>query len=383
MPIIIGVAIFSPVIIALFVFGFWRRYRLWRLGQADKRSEKWFTRLMSTLAVALANIRILRLSELYPGLMHGLIFGGAALLFLGKIIRLFSFGGLTVPPQSIYLYASLIAEIGGVLILIGGGMAIYRRYVRRPPRLDTVPEDTLVFVWAFFLILAGFMVKGFRIAISEVSPTDWAMWSPVGYLVSHAFPTFVTEIENEILVWHRTLIHVIPAFIFLGYIWVIRSRLQHVLLSPLNVFFRSLKPKGALAPIDLETAETFGASSIEDFTWKQLLDLDACTRCGRCQDVCPAYSSGKALNPKKVIQDLKTHLYQVYPIPVVTKPVESRPDMVTEVITEEVVWDCTTCRACQEACPIYVEHIDKIIDMRRSLTMERSQLPESAQEALK
>ncbi|MFC2004504.1 (Fe-S)-binding protein [Chloroflexota bacterium] len=383
MPIIIGVAIFSPVIIALFLLGFWRRCRLWRLGQPEKRSEKWLTRLISTLAVAIANIRILRLRELYPGLIHTLIFGGTALLFLGKIIRLFSFGGLTIPPQSIYLYASLIAEIGGVLIIIGGVMAVYRRYIKRPPRLDTQPEDTLVFIWAFLLVLTGFMVKGFRIAVSDVSPTDWAMWSPVGYLISNAFPTFVTEIKNEILVWHRVLIHTIPAFIFLGYIWVIRSRLQHIVLSPLNVFFRSLKPKGALAPIDFETTEIFGAANIEHFTWKQLLDLDACTRCGRCQDVCPANFSGKALNPKQVIQDLKTHLYEVYPIPIMGKPVESRKDMLTEVITEEVIWDCTTCRACQEACPIYIEHVDKIIDMRRNLAMERSQFPESAQDALK
>jgi len=383
MPIIMIAAILFPIIIALFVFGFWRRYRLWKVGQAENRFEKWLTRLMSTLAVAIANIRILRWSELYPGLMHLFMFGGVALFVLGKIIRLFSFGGITIPPQSIYLYASLISEIGAVLILIGGGMAVYRRYIRRPSRLDTKPEDTLVFVWAFLLILTGFMIKGFRIATSEVSPPDWAMWSPVGYLVSHAFPTFITEATNEILVWHRTLIHAIPAFIFLGYIWVIRSRLQHLLLAPLNVFFRSLKPAGALTPIDLETTETFGVAKIEDFTWKQLLDLDACTRCGRCQDACPAYFSGKALDPKQVIQDLKTHLYEVYPIPLLRKPIESRQDMISEAITEEVIWDCTTCRACQQACPIYVEHIDKIVDMRRNLAMERSQFPETVQEALK
>lgn len=383
MPIIIIAAILFPIIIALFVFGFWRRCWLWMAGQKENRFEKWPTRLISTLAVAIANIRILRWNELYPGLMHLFMFGGAALFVLGKIIRLFSFIGLTVPPQSIYLYASLISEIGAVLILIGGGMAVYRRYIRRPPRLDTVSEDTLVFVWAFLLILTGFMIKGFRIAISEVSPPDWAMWSPVGYLISHAFPTFVTEIENEILVWHRTLIHAIPAFAFLGYIWVIRSRLQHILLAPLNVFFRSLKPAGALTPIDFETTETFGVANIEHFTWKQLLDLDACTRCGRCQDACPAYFSGKALNPKQVIQDLKTHLYEVYPIPLLRKPIESRQDMISEAITEEVIWDCTTCRACQQACPIYVEHVDKIVDMRRNLAMERSQFPETVQEALK
>ena len=111
---------------------------MWRVGQSDNRSEKWLTRLMSTLAVVIANVRIVRVKELYPGLMHSLIFGGTALLLLGKIVRLFSLGGLTMPPQSIYLYASLTSEIGGALILIGGGLAIYRRYIRKPSRLDTV-----------------------------------------------------------------------------------------------------------------------------------------------------------------------------------------------------------------------------------------------------
>ncbi len=385
LPIIIGVLIFSPLLVILFVFGFGRRYRVWKSGKADNRSERWLTRLGSTLAVSIANIRIIRSSELYPGLMHTLIFAGSALLILGKIVRLFSYlVGLTVPPQSVFLYASLASEIGGVLIIIGGLMAVYRRYIVRPSRLDNKPEDSLVFVWVFLLVLTGFMMKGYRIATSEAgSPTDWAMWSPVGYLISHIFPTFMTEAKNEILVWHRALIHTIPAFILLGYIWVNRSRLQHILLSPLNVFFRSLKPKGALAPIDFEAVETFGASKIEDFTWKQLLDLDACTRCGRCQDICPAHLSGKALSPKQLIQDLKDHLYEVYPVPLVAKPVEERKDMLTDAVTEEVIWDCTTCRACQQACPIYIEHVDKIIEMRRNLAMERVELPEAAQDTLK
>ncbi|MFC2041518.1 heterodisulfide reductase-related iron-sulfur binding cluster [Chloroflexota bacterium] len=383
-PVIIAVLIFVPLLVLLFAFGFWRRFGLCKLGQPEKRSEQWFTRLMSTLAVGVANIRIIRLKELYPGIMHALIFGGAAILILGKIVRLFSYiTGLTIPPQSVYLYASLASEIGAVLILVGGGMAVVRRYIIRPPRLDNKPEDSLVYVWVFLLILTGLMAKGYRIAASDVSPVDWAMWSPVGYLFSHIFPTFIGEIKNEILVWHRAIIHTIPAFILLGYIWVNRSRLQHILWSPLNVYFRSLKPKGALTPLDFETTELFGVSKIEEFTWKQLLDLSACTRCGRCQDACPAYSSGKALNPKQVIQDLLGHLQEVYSVPLLRKPRESRKDMITEVITEEVVWDCTTCRACMQACPVYIEHVDKIIDMRRNLAMERSQFPESAQDALK
>ena len=183
--------------------------------------------------------------------------------------------------------------------------------------------------------------------------------------------------------WHRAIIHTVPAFTFLAYIFISRSRMQHVWLSPLNVFFRSLKPKGALIPIDIEKAERFGTSKIENFTWKQLLDLDACTRCGRCQDNCPAHLSGKPLSPKKVILDLKKHLYDVYPLPFVKKTPESRSDMINEVITEDVIWACTTCRACQEACPVYIEHIDKIIDMRRSLVLEQAKIPETGEAALK
>jgi Fe-S oxidoreductase/nitrate reductase gamma subunit len=384
LPIIIGVLVFVPVLIIIFAFGFGRHYRLWKLGQPDSRSGNWWQRLMTTLSVALVNIRIIRGKELYPGTMHALIFGGAAILILGKIVRLFSYlTGITSPPQSVYLYASWASEAGAVLLLIGGAMAVYRRYIIRPPRLDNKPEDSLIYVWVFLVVLTGLMVKGYRIASSDVAAVDWAMWSPVGYLISHIFPTFIVNARNEILVWHRALIHTVPAFILLGYIWLNRSRLQHILLSPINIFFRSLNPKGALNPVDFETMELFGASKIEDFTWKQLLDLDACTRCGRCQDACPAYFSGKALNPKQVILNLKEHLYEVYPVPLLRKPIESRQDMISEVITDEVIWDCTTCRACMQACPVYIEHVDKIVDMRRNLAMEKSRFPEEVQNTLK
>jgi Fe-S oxidoreductase len=383
-PVIIGVLVFIPVLVILFVYGFGRSWMLWKRGQPEDRGGNLLNRLLTTLAVAVANIRIIRPRELYPGIMHALIFGGAALLALGKIGRLFSYAGnLTYPPPSVFLSFSLISEIGGVLIIIGGLLAVIRRFIIRPKRLDNKPEDSLIYIMVFLIVLTGFMIKGYRIAISDITPTDWASWSPVGYLFSLAFPTFLTEARNEILTWHRVIIHTIPAFFLLGYIWLNRSRLQHIVFSPLNVFFRKLGPRGALKPVDFEKTELFGASKIEEFTWKQLMDLDACTRCGRCQDACPAYFSGKALNPKQVIQDLKEHLYGAYPNPVSIKPAASRQEMLGEVITEEVIWDCTTCRACQQACPIFIEHIDKIVDMRRNLAMEKSSFPEAAQEALK
>lgn len=384
LPVIIGVLVFVPVLVILFAYGFGRRYMLWHRGQPEERSGSRFSRLMTALAVGVANIRIIRRNELYPGIMHALIFGGTFLLLLGKIVRLFSYTvEITYPPQAVFLAFSLVSEIGGAFIIFGGIMAVVRRFILRPSRLDNKPEDSLIYIWIFVIVLTGYMIKGYRIAASDISPADWAAWSPIGYLISHVFPTFLTDAKNEIFVWHRVLFHTIPAFVILGYIWIKRSRLQHILISPLNVFFRKLGPKGALTAVDFENTELFGASKIEDFTWKQLMDLDACTRCGRCQDACPANFSGKALNPKQVVLDLKDHVNDVYPNPVSLKPVEPRADMIDDVITDEVIWDCTTCRACQQACPVYIEHIDKIIDMRRNLAMERSQFPESVQEALK
>jgi Fe-S oxidoreductase/nitrate reductase gamma subunit len=390
LPIIIGALIFLVALIGLLAFGLFRHYKLWHMGGVENRFDHVWIRLKTTIAVAFAHARTLR--EAYPGIMHLLIFWGSAIFIIGKVIRLFSYTvELSNPPQGVFLYASLASEIGAILIIIGGCIAIYRRYITKPARLDTTPEDTLIFGWVFVVLLTGFMAKGFRIAASDVgSPTDWALWSPVGYLFSFILPTFAVQAYNEILIWHRAVIHTLPAVVLLAYVLVSRSRLQHVLLSPLNVFLRSLKPKGALVPIKLEEAETFGVDKITGFTWKQLLDLEACTRCGRCQDNCPAYLSGKALSPKQLIVDLKGHWYDVGPnfFDLFFKKKDGNGDktsvsMIGDVITPEVIWDCTTCRACQEACPVFVEHINKIVDMRRNLVLEQAEMPETAEMALR
>jgi Fe-S oxidoreductase len=161
------------------------------------------------------------------------------------------------------------------------------------------------------------------------------------------------------------------------------NRLWHIIVSTLNVFFRPPEPRGALIPINLEATENFGATKVQDLTWKQLMDVDACTRCGRCQDACPAYASEKPLNPKKMLQDIKGQL--VEEAPYLLKGMVANPgrDLISEVVGEEEIWNCTTCRACSEACPIYIEHVDKIVDMRRNLVLERATIPETGEGALR
>ncbi len=378
LPIIIGFLVFLIGLLALFVLTFWgKHYRYWRLGKGEDRFDRVATRLKTTLTVTFANFRIGE--EFYPGTMHLLMLWGTILIILGKTVRLFSYPiGLTTPPQPVFLYASFISEIGGALILLGALMAIVRRYILRPSRLDTKPERTLIYSWGFIILLTGYFAKSYRMVAPGVEvPPDWFTWAPLSYLLSQFVLILPSEPLNELLVWHRVLIHVLPTFLFLAYVIVSHSPLQHLFLSPLNVFFRSLKPKSVLPPLpDLEEAETFGVREISEFTWKQLLDLEACTACGRCQDVCPAYLSDKPLSPKKMTQNLKEHLWREGPILLSSsteKP--APPSIVGTTVSEDELWACTACMACEEVCPVYVEQIGRNIDLRRYLVLMETKFP--------
>jgi len=372
LPIILGFLVLFIGLLAISALSFWwRHYRLWFLGKEENRSDQGATRLKTLLAVTFGHIRFWK--ELYPGTMHFLIFWGAILIFLGKIVRLFSYPvGLTNPPQDIFKYASFVSEVGGLLVIIGGCMAIYRRYIVKPSRLETKPTNTLIYSWGAVLLMTGYFIKGYRIAIigSGVVP-DWLSWAPVSYFISRFFLILPTEPLNELLVWHRVLIHALPAFLFFAYVFITRTPLQHFFLSPINVFFRSLKLKGILAPIpNFEEAETFGVREIQEYTWKQLLDLEACTNCGRCQDVCPAHLSQKPLSPRRMTQNLKDHLRREGPKLLSTPPDQREPEAIMEkTIGEDELWACTNCMACEEACPVCIEQISRNIDLRRNLVL--------------
>jgi Fe-S oxidoreductase/nitrate reductase gamma subunit len=380
LPVIIGSLVLCAGVAALFAISFrWQHYRLWRLGKEEDCFHQTADRLKTLLAVIFANFRLGK--EFYPGTMHLLIFWGTLLVFLGKITRLFSYPvGLTNPPHPVFLYASFVSEIGGVLVLIGGCLAVIRRYIIRPSRLETKPDNTLVFIWGAAIFITGYLIKGFRMAaVGVVVPPDWFSWAPVSYLVSRFILVLPTEPLNELLIWHRVLIHAIPALLLFAYVAVSRSPLQHLFLSPLNIFFRSLKPKGALDPItNFEEAETFGVKEISEFTWKQLLDLEACTNCGRCQDVCPAHLSEKPLSPRRMTQNLKQHLWREGPKLLSLPPEQRQPEpIVGTSVSEDELWACTTCMACEEACPVYIEQIRRNIDIRRyQVLMETKFAPE-------
>jgi Fe-S oxidoreductase/nitrate reductase gamma subunit len=373
--------ILAVLAVAFLVFSIYRRFKLWHMGRPDDRSKNigkriwYFIRL--TFVDGLGHRRFLR--EPFPGIMHLFIFWGCLILILAAAVDAITHFANSHVAGTPYLWFSLIVDIAGVLVLVGVIMAAIRRYIMKPERLNTVLDDGIVMLLIVVILITGFIVEGMRQAVTEIgSHPDWAVWSPGGLVFARAFAGMS---QDSLIIWHRSLwwFHsalVLGAIVYVGATF---SKLQHIVISPLNMFFRNLGPVAVPEPIDIEKAETesCGVGEIKDFTWKQLLDLDACTNCGRCQDACPAWATGKPLSPRKVIQDLKAHMLEAGKNR--ANQSGSAPALIGEAPGEAEIWACTTCGACQEACPVYVEHILKIIDLRRYLVLMQNKMPETAQ----
>ncbi len=380
------VYLLAALVVVALVWALSRRAKLWKLGRPENRLDKLGERIRSFIFLAIVDLIFHRrfLRDPYPGIMHFLIFAGFALLLLGALMDFVSHYVVEFMHGNVYLAFSFLNDLGGVLALVGVLLALFRRYVQRPERLDNLLDDAVVLGLLFFILLTGFIVEGLRMAVAN-PPAEWARWSFLGFAF---FQTF----RGVDLSWYQALwwFHMVLAMGTLIYACLVFSKLSHILVSPLNIFLRKLSPKGALVPLlNLEEMETFGAGKLEDLTWKQLLDLDACTRCGRCSDNCPANLSGKPLNPKLVNEKLKELMVARAEPPRFAswwlkkqRPKEEK-ELLGEVLSEEEVWACTTCRACEEACPVFVEHIDRMVELRRNLVMERGSLPETAMEALR
>ncbi len=312
-----------------------------------------------------------------------------ALFYLLFIIIGAGFGiSETLENTSLFYYYTWVMDIMAILVMVGATWGIIRRYIVRPARLESerTVEAMVILVSVLIHPITHLFKEATSIALGYPPVGLGSALPPVSSALSNLFNGSAVgsvQAANIGFFWLHWFT-VLFVLIFIAY-----SRYLHVIAALFNIFFQSPPPKGALRTINLETAEHFGAARITDFTWKQLLDLYSCVICNQCQVQCPATASGKLLNPRKVIQDLKKHLLMAGPELLKsrdkTEVSTANPSqtLAGEVIDEDEIWACTTCRACDEICPLHVEHIDKVIDMRRNLVMERSQLPDSAREALK
>jgi Fe-S oxidoreductase len=293
----------------------------------------------------------------------------------------------TLENTSFFFYYAWVMDIAAPFVIIGALWGIIRRYIVKPPRLEGEQTIEAMVILGTVLIhpMTHLLKEATSIALAHPPAGLGSSLPPISSALSNLFsssPVSSVQTANIGFFWTHWSI-VLFVLVFIAY-----SRYLHIVASVFNIFLRSSLPKGALRPLSLETAETFGASKIEDFTWKQLLDLYSCVVCGQCQDSCPAYLSGKPLSPKKVIQDLREHLLERAPALLKRKAETDNPEdngrtMVGEVMGEDEIWNCTTCYACQEVCPVYVEPMVKLIEMRRNLVMEQASIPETGEGALK
>ncbi|MFQ5945070.1 MAG: heterodisulfide reductase-related iron-sulfur binding cluster [Anaerolineae bacterium] len=354
-------------------------YRFGRLGlyvaqgQPEVRWDRPAERLKNLLVYVFGHRRLL--SWRYSGILHFFIFWGFVIL-LTTIVELFwdgFFPDTPLPVLSNNAPLSLLQEIFIVLVLVGIGMALYNRLVWRPDRFHGSDEAD---AFVILSLIGGIMITllGVRGLEMGLASRPLNLWMPFSWTAGAALGGFSSSAQQGFfaLFWwsHGALV-----LAFLAYLPF--SKHLHIVVAAPNVFFGSLRPKGALRTIDLENAEAFGAGKIQDFPWPELLDLYSCTECGRCQAVCPAYEAGLPLSPKMLIIDLRDHLLAEGER-VLRGEVAETP-LVGGSIREDTLWACTTCRACVYECPVHIEHIDEIVDMRRHLVLSEGRMaPEVA-----
>jgi Fe-S oxidoreductase len=317
------------------------------------------------------------LQRLVPGLMHALIFWGFLVLFPTIVIAMI---GAVDPHSSLpWLGAqgwyALMVDMFAVLVLVGVVTAFLIRKVQRPARFkgSHIGEADLILA-----LIAGIVCTLLLWHASQISlglneyPASWAPVS--GLLAQGLHGAWVSYLERG-AVWAHVLI-ILTFLVYLPY-----SKHLHIAVAAINVYFGRTRSRGRLEPIDFDKHEEevrFGSARVTDMTWKQMLDTTSCTECGRCQDVCPAYATGKALSPKLLIMAMRDQLMAEGPRALAAKGSYEPPPIVPNAVTDDIVWDCVTCGACVRECPVGIEHIDHVIDLRRNLVMVESRFPEEA-----
>ncbi len=374
--------VLTAVALAVFARNAGRLVAYLRLGKPDpERFDDPRARVNDVGVFVLAQARMFRFTA--SGIMHALIFWGFIVLTVGTI-ELFGIGfwpGFKIPLVSDRGWYILSQDLFAGLVLVGVALAVAIRYVRRPERISQT-WDAVILSLITLLMVSLLAFEAYAI-IGGGRP---APWRPIASaLASIMRESGVTPAEARVGYDVSWWLHMATVLVFLNYLPF--SKHLHIVAAAPNVYFRSSRPRGALSTPNLEEAETFGVGRIQDFTWKQLLDTYACTECGRCQSACPAWATHKPLTPKGLVVDLRQHLTQ-----------EAGPALLAGrdpyagngggheplplaggVISEEVLWACTTCGGCVQECPVFIEHIDKIVDMRRYLVLTESKFPAEAQ----
>lgn len=373
----------------LFVRVVYHRYLYIRLGKSVNLKTEAKARLKEFVIQVFGQTKLLK--DKKSGIMHIVIFYGFIILQLGAldlILKGLIGHGLPIPG---YDYFTLMQEVTVALILLAMGYATYRRYVEKLKRLKRGWKPSIVIFFIFFLMLSVVVSGGFE-RVKEGMETS--AFAPISSLFAAVF-SGMSHTAATVGFYISWWMHLLILLSFL--IYVPQSKHFHIITAPINILLRRTEPIGKLASLNLEDeeAESFGVGKIEDFTQKQMLDFYSCVECGRCTNVCPANTTGKMLSPMHLITKLRDHLTEkgaaitskspwvpafAFASPSTHNPLEV--ELIGGVITEEELWACTTCRNCEDQCPVGNEHVDKIIDLRRHLVLTQGSMPHDGQRAL-
>ena len=333
------------------------------------------------LVNAVLQLRVLK--KAYPGVMHALIFWGVTIQVFGTAINLMQMQlfiplvELTFPRGAGYLSYELIMDLAGVAILLGVAMALFRRGVLHPKSLETRWDDLYALVLLALIPIVGFTLESLRIL--STAPT-WANWSPIGSALAKLWlslgidPAGATRLHPFLFWTHLTLGLAFAASIPF-------TKLRHLIITPLNVILHPRRKAGVLEKIEnIDETESLGVGQITEFTGQQLLSFDACVRCGRCEEVCPANLSGMSYSPRVLIKMLRETMISSLTYPNGHK---NNKELLGDAIPEGYPWACTTCGACLNICPAFVDPVDEIIDLRRYQALTTGKVPRSVADVLR
>ncbi len=359
---------------AIFSRRFWNIYQVMKKSRPTNRSDRLGERLTSTFIQVFAHKRMLKIR--YSGVLHLFIFSGFVVLLIdvvGSILQLFV-AGFSIGPV-----LGMIVDIWVCLVLIGVVMAIYQRAVIKPERYHGSDEtDGYIILGMITMIVIGIAIHESFYPYAAI-PVFGVKSAPIGameflaYGLSHLWATLGWTAPRAASIGYAVgyAMDILVIWIFLAYLPY--SKHLHVFLAIPNIFVRKMRPPGELVPSPVPE-EGIAIRSFGDLSWKDVMDLYTCTECGRCQAVCPAHAAGQALSPKMIILELREALKKELaggePIP-----------LAGGVVSQEELWACTTCGACMEACPVFIEHVPKIVGMRAAL-LEDGEIDKSAQKVL-
>jgi Fe-S oxidoreductase len=392
-PIWMGVYVLTAAVFFASNLILYRRvFRLVALGKNPGRFDHPVRRILGAVPLIFGQRKVLQsvsLTRDRAGLAHAFIFWGFLsfltsylfFIFADSAWRPLSSKVLTEAGVEVFVFYLDVLAVGFLFVL---AWAAIRRWVVRPSRLrfdltQKLESSIILLLISMLMILTLLTEAFFWVASGGEGPHATA---PIGSAIGRLFDNWGlgSGLANGLhgLTWwgHLGLI--------LGFsLYIPLSKHMHIIAAPLSFLARSLEARGTLStPMDLETAESFGAAKVQDFTWKELLDGYACSVCGRCTDICPANISGKVLSPMHIVENLKEHVLEVGPGIVKGEDDQESKPLISRWIEEEALWDCLTCGACVQVCPVGVEHVDTIVDMRRNLVMEEAKMPETAMNAL-